>query len=640
MPDPGWEALKAQFWPGVQDAGHDAATLLSGVANGIVDTPQLLGHALKQLLASGLQGVSAEGSEGLPPAQLPAQLQPGEFSPVLSPLLPQSEVRNGYDAELKEYGNALGQLAGPAAYGKGIEGLTALEGSGDAAGAFGNQLGAIRIKGDLLSPAVAQSRADWLMRNAFGPSPEDAYPELAAALKKHIQKYGGTAQDPLHDVPMQGEDMQHYSDFSGVSAEDPGNYFNSRARSERGGLKNSEDGTWGAFFDKNLSSGMLPHKAIFASGDGDPSVLSSPFVRRNVDHVMQNSGTDPRFWAKQYINQPEDALTFNLADPKYVPPYGSSEALYDLARNLDGTDLTGKTFADMVNAGNKNYAAVLRDQLKKQKGEPVLDTGDGYNWQKLAPSQLEWEGSPKNMAHCIGGYCDDVESGGTNVYSLRNNETNEPKITLSTGNDRYRNLGRPNWLPYSSTQQPLHMVGQIKGKANAIRPEFADNVQKLADHLGLDLSDSGDWYLMNPELAAQKKLELQGEPIERAEPYGQAPVHPAAGGTLPEQHAAGLIGQHEIDEGGLPITVEGLHSPPGQRWYERAEEDIGDHWGLDPNDPNDVVSFLHNRLQAEFPGHPGRFHAEPFVNGTSRLMFRPTQDSWPRHIWDIPEMEE
>lgn len=555
MGDPGWEALKAQFWPGAQDAGHDAATLLSGAANGIVDTPQLIAHALKQFVAQSLQNTTGEGAETQPQAQLPESMQPGEFSPFLSPHLPQSEVRNGYDSGLKGYGNTIGQLIGPAVYGKGLEGLAMLEGSGDAAGAFGNQSGAIRLLPDYMDKDVAAARADQMLRDV-----EDVPDELRTALAKHILKHGGKADDPIDALPLQGENARTYGDIKDVQ----GDYYRVRAGQEE--LPKAGEGTWGAMMAQNLGFNPMSSKAIFA-GRG-PESLNNSIIRGNIERVFEDTGVEPQYWPKQYAEMPEDSVVFRHPDPD-DGDWRSKNIFKDLVSNLDGTDLKGKSFADMVQTANQNYASVLREQLKKNKGEHVLDTGDGYNWQKLSPAQLEWEGDSKNMAHCIGGYCNDVESGGTNVYSLRKNDTNESKITLSTGNDRYRNMGRPDWLPYSSTQQPIHMVGQIKGKANAIRPEFASNVQQLADHLGLDLSDSGDWYRMNPELAAQKKLELQGEQIE----------------------PRGNLDEAQID-----------HNGPNRAWEDAAQDAIPEDY-----DVHQATRMLNDMHEHDAPGHGGRY---------------------------------
>jgi hypothetical protein len=47
---------------------------------------------------------------------------------------------------------------------------------------------------------------------------------------------------------------------------------------------------------------------------------------------------------------------------------------------------------------------------------------------------LKYEGS--TMRHCVGGYCDDVWSGDTRIFSLRDNK-GEPHVTIETGPSDY-----------------------------------------------------------------------------------------------------------------------------------------------------------------------------------------------------------
>jgi hypothetical protein len=260
--------------------------------------------------------------------------------------------------------------------------------------------------------------------------------------------------------------------------------------------------------------------------------------------------------------------------------------------------------------------------MRKEKGEVILDTGDGYNWQRLSPEQAAWEGGDKQQSNCVGGYCDDMRAGRTQIYSLRENDTNKPKITLSTGYDKYGNMGRPDYLPRRDLDQPLNVVGQIKGRANRIRPEFAPHVQQLADHLGLDLSGTGDWYMMNPELANAKRDEYLADLRNRAmagrqpeapapAPEPTAPAHHIHFDNLRDRWASGLTTQEDFV--GQPIDwATGHPAPPGPQWLNPAFEDLEDEPMLDPYDPHHVIDFLNNRLQSDVPAHPGSFSA--FLN--------------------------
>lgn len=103
-----------------------------------------------------------------------------------------------------------------------------------------------------------------------------------------------------------------------------------------------------------------------------------------------------------------------------------------------------------------------------EPGEVVYEFEDGYTLQKLTTQkQLDDEGEV--MQHCVAGYCEDVEKGKAEIYSLRD-ANGRPHVTIE-------------WDPYND------MFVQIQGKQNrqpvekyrpylreVIREHFNDNV--------------------------------------------------------------------------------------------------------------------------------------------------------------------
>jgi len=83
------------------------------------------------------------------------------------------------------------------------------------------------------------------------------------------------------------------------------------------------------------------------------------------------------------------------------------------------------------------------DKEDKTGLEEVRKYPDGFRWVKVTSAQsLDREG--KLMKHCVGTYCDQVSSGSTTIYSLRDKK-NEPHCTVEVRGSA---------------------VNQIKGKAN------------------------------------------------------------------------------------------------------------------------------------------------------------------------------
>ena len=87
-----------------------------------------------------------------------------------------------------------------------------------------------------------------------------------------------------------------------------------------------------------------------------------------------------------------------------------------------------------------------------QTKDVVYDFENGFTIVKVPPEDLGTEGD--NMGHCVGGYCEYVQSGNTVIYSLRN-PNNKPHATIEV---------RPT-LPLGR-RRTRGDVEQIKGKQN------------------------------------------------------------------------------------------------------------------------------------------------------------------------------
>jgi hypothetical protein len=107
--------------------------------------------------------------------------------------------------------------------------------------------------------------------------------------------------------------------------------------------------------------------------------------------------------------------------------------------------------------------------------------------QQLADA-LKYEGD--TMGHCVGGYCPDVISGKSRIYSLRD-KRGEPHVTVEVKPMRGSELGRyaadlPEGEDVAAMKNPPNRIVQIKGKQNAApKEDYLPFVQ--------DFVRSGEW---------------------------------------------------------------------------------------------------------------------------------------------------
>lgn len=110
-----------------------------------------------------------------------------------------------------------------------------------------------------------------------------------------------------------------------------------------------------------------------------------------------------------------------------------------------------------------------------------------HSEERLAEA-LKYEGD--TMGHCVGGYCPDVVSGKSRIYSLRD-KRGEPHVTVEVQPMRGSELGRyaadlPEGEDVAAMKNPPNRIVQIKGKQNrAPKEEYLPFVQ--------DFVRSGEW---------------------------------------------------------------------------------------------------------------------------------------------------
>lgn len=258
---------------------------------------------------------------------------------------------------------------------------------------------------------------------------------------------------------------------------------------------------------------------------------TTPMYRYNTGISTQDLGFDHLIDELSNALNPESGLPRNLLlDPKSIERVSVPQAVERVAK-INEWRAAQKAEADAMLANNA--ATVLHKEypgqpykwveLKKQElpagwvqeGSAYADPSDPkakwiYPEEALADA-LKYEGD--TMGHCVGGYCDDVASGRSRIYSLRDAK-GQPHVTIEVSPEDFdpatMSEEQANMLRRARKSDAPRIV-QIKGKQNrAPNPEYLPFVQ--------DFVKSGQWSdvgdLQNTGL--RNLVTLGDEPMVRA----------------------------------------------------------------------------------------------------------------------------
>jgi hypothetical protein len=410
---------------------------------------------------------------------------------------------------------------------------------------------------------------------------------MESNLTNYVKKQMGTADDPVRKLAEQ--DILHMEPYGTREA-------GSLVMRKRAGLgypaqglgKSDRAKFWERLSDASIDSypaGSYKHGAL------DESILTNnPWLQNVPDETMINSG---KGMARELgFDHIIDVLREDLRAGRIRPEQLSKVSIEHAVRR-----------AHEYNEERKK--AMAEAQLKATEGMPVhKEYPEGYKWIELALNKelpeghtmspsgtyvdpqgnesihhpnyskledaLKYEGD--TMGHCVGGYCPDVASGKSRIFSLRDAK-NEPHVTVEVKpadiTREFRNLpDQERWnlsqqvkdkyfggvMPGVSSEDkywqlldqayidkygnPAPSIKQIKGKGNA-KPK------KTYIPFGQDFVKSGNWSdvgdLENVELIpfGNGKYIDESEAKKHFEPRVKNAIdflqnHPA----FKEQHAA------------------------------------------------------------------------------------------------------
>jgi hypothetical protein len=207
---------------------------------------------------------------------------------------------------------------------------------------------------------------------------------------------------------------------------------------------------------------LLMQRALnFVNSIPDNGYKLIPWAVREIKKGMltRGSGIDQNFGhARDIVYQAAQWFDWSREHNRPLPDF--------MSKSFGFPQLEAWVY-EMNNAQSENEGWV--------DSKPVYTWPDGYHMDLVGANDLAREG--ELMGHCVGGYCDVVQSGGTSIYSLRD-EKDFPHVTIEvSGNyDLTQKAHGPNG-------QQLRVV-QVQGKQDTepIR-EYREKVDEWFNHL-------------------------------------------------------------------------------------------------------------------------------------------------------------
>lgn len=317
------------------------------------------------------------------------------------------------------------------------------------------------------------------------------------ALTKYVKNEMATPEDPIRTLAEQG--VLHYAPAAG---------FSSRLVNERTsagfpgmGVGNSPLAqSWEGVADEALRGSFFPNPykpgeemRVFAPTRSMPETLGFPHLIDELSNAINPESGLPR-----HLQFPADRLS-KVSVPQAV----------QRVSDINKWRAEQKVIADAARANN---AATVLHKEYPEKGMKWVELANKVGKDRpegeyvagidALRDALKYEGDI--MGHCVGGYCDDVVSGRSRIFSLRDAK-GEPHVTIETSpqgavfSDVVKYIGEEEankLLDQGVTLREMiqnipnfehrQRIVQIKGKQNrAPNPEYLPFVQ--------DFVRSGQW---------------------------------------------------------------------------------------------------------------------------------------------------
>ncbi len=489
-------------------------------------TQPLTGSALKALMRGWIAGTAGLPGdiEGLARKGVNWSFGPGGVTVDEAPALPTTEFYKEWlpgkqqgDDMLNDLASIIGGVGAtlPVKAAKGALSRVAAAAPGPMAGSRAAMRGVIKAPGGQWLSGSAEDALKGLKyglpdRALDGELTPEALARVAAAnnfidkqLTRYVQKDMATERDPnralaergiLHYAPQRpayGSGIPEARLAAGFPASDAGTSDMARLWEKQ--ADNILAVNPAGVYQKSVGPGWESNMWLDKTAPDVPvhSIPNRRTASQNLgfDHLMDelrnatniNSGLpthlrlDPESLARVSVPQAVERVA-KINDWRAAQKVAADQARANNAATVLHKDYPDKGFKWME-LKRPDKAPEGWAQVVKSGEKPDLDRDYAYGMEALRDA-LKYEGD--TMGHCVGGYCDDVASGKSRIYSLRDAK-GQPHTTIEVTPDQSNSVRSLQ----ANTPESFQIL-QIKGKGNkAPNPEYLPYVQ--------DFVKSGKW---------------------------------------------------------------------------------------------------------------------------------------------------
>lgn len=346
--------------------------------------------------------------------------------------------------------------------------------SGDNSGDVGMALagagaaGVMKPKGGMWHPETVSSLSaalksnlypDYAARHEGNFNPANA-PEVKwadSAVKKYLERYAGTATDPIKDLKLPtGETWESLTDraFNAAPANEQfgwagGKYAEAFEKTPATELVYSNIGKGSSRLSNTTITNYLAHVGDYLSSRNlTPEQLARMDLPRAIRETVANDERIQKLAFEEYTKPNPEKIANNDALPTYKTYAPKQEGAREFSFKNDKSTTNSETRAITLKPEEITYSwkeialpegDLTPEQTKRidlvtdrdgsfyvavdAKGKPIHENFSGARAQGDTPAEAYLAGElareGNSMAHCVGGYCNQVLSGSSKIYSLR-----------------------------------------------------------------------------------------------------------------------------------------------------------------------------------------------------------------------------
>lgn len=438
------------------------------------------------------------------------------------------------------------------------------------------------------------------------PPPQQPIPKwVNGQLRKYIQNDLSTPTDPLRELARKGElhltpeQLLHMNENAGpppTLSMTGGNAKTARNVAREANIAAGRPPLTG--YATNDMRGILPSEVERDPGmqwaalaDHAVKAAHPTLAQQNLEEILSNgtrTNLEIRNAAKAAL--PWEKLKGDVHDVSEGDVHALGlDHIVDYLHQLpphEQAKLERMSVPDVVrkvSAWNKDLAAKMADQQSAlSKSFPVhKEYPDGFRWVKLEKPKDVPEGQDASkmlqdalsgegnaMGHCVGSYCDDVASGRSGIYSLRDAK-GQPHVTIET-------RGKYHDPRFEIPDEHMDQIGKQarqEAKAKGLKDDSEDYMHYVMER---EQALSDEWAAKNPIVypnIAQIKGKQNAAPHDDYVPYVQDFIRSQPWGRVQELRNAKMYDSSVLNDS--HATTKHLREKIGDAPYY-TESDLDD----------------------------------------------------------------